>query len=636
MARLLTSTNNPLQIAQLPVGTGMIGITFAPGKQQAGQSGRHARDLAADLDRIAGWNAAMVVTLVEAHELNALGIAAIGLEVGRRHMAWRHWPIADYQVPDAAFEAAWPVRSAQLRSLLACGGRVVIHCKGGLGRAGMIAARLLVENGTAPVEAVAAVRAVRPHAIETSAQERWVAAGRAQPLPAPDTGRDAARDRAVGALLGLAVGDAVGAAIEFSAKPRYAVLDDMAEGGPHGLRRGEWTDDTAMALALADSLLHDPALDAADLMRRFVDWHERGTYSCTGDCFDIGNATQAALDRFRCSGNPLAGSTADHASGNGALMRLSPVAIRHWQGRTELLRVAALQTRTTHGSPATLDASCRFAGMLADAIRGASLPELLAGPDAAVEGGWRGLHRDAVQGSGYVVRSLQAAVWAVARSTDFRSAVLLAANLGEDADTTAAIAGQLAGVVYGVSDIPAEWMAALAWRGRLEETATKLFEAGWPEEDDADGGREMVGGRAAGLAGRPRPLQERREALAAFGPVIAADGFKARLDVPVADPGIYLGVAYSEEVCRFIEMVYECGWVGALRWSEWAGSTYGRRMMEDSAAMASANADDLTYVLTTCVRADRFCDGYLGDAFDTGVIARVVARAETMLRAGVV
>ena len=234
MARLLTSTNNPLQIAQLPVGTGMIGITFAPGKQQAGQSGHYARDLAADLDRIAGWNAAIVVTLVEAHELNALGIAAIGLEVGRRHMAWRHWPIADYQAPDAAFEAAWPVRSAQLRSLLACGGRVLIHCKGGLGRAGTIAARLLVENGTAPVEAVAAVRTVRPHAIETAAQECWVAAGRAQPLPAPDTGRDAARDRAVGALLGLAVGDAVGAALEFSAKPRYAVLNDMTEGGPHG------------------------------------------------------------------------------------------------------------------------------------------------------------------------------------------------------------------------------------------------------------------------------------------------------------------------------------------------------------------------------------------------------------------
>src|ERR1700688_1055317 len=162
MAGFMTSANNPLRIAELPVGPGLIGITFAPGKHQDdGLSGRHARDLAADLDRIAGWNAAVVVTLVEAKELSALGIKAIGTEVRRRHMAWRHWPIGDYQVPDAAFEAAWPARSAQLRSLLACGGRVLIHCKGGLGRAGTIAARLLVEEGRAPADAIAAVRAVR-------------------------------------------------------------------------------------------------------------------------------------------------------------------------------------------------------------------------------------------------------------------------------------------------------------------------------------------------------------------------------------------------------------------------------------------------------------------------------------------
>ncbi len=229
-----------------------------------------------------------------------------------------------------------------------------------------------------------------------------------------------------------------------------------------------------MALALADSLLHDPALDAADLMRRFVDWHERGTYSCTGTCFDIGIATRQALDRFRRTGNPITGSVNDASSGNGALMRLSPVAIRHWRNRTEMLRVAAEQTRTTHGSPATLAPSAGFAGMLAAAIGGASLPELLAGPDAAIEGGWRGVARTEIEGSGYVVRWLQGAVWAVSRSTDFRSAVLLAANLGDDADTTAAIAGQLAGAVYGASGIPVDWVEALAWRERLERVPTDL------------------------------------------------------------------------------------------------------------------------------------------------------------------
>ena len=484
MARTpLTSTSNPLRIAEVAVGPvgGRIGITFAPGKQQPdGLTAAHRRDLGADLDAIAAWNAAAIVTLVEPHELDRLGIALLGTEVRRRHMQWHHWPIPDYGVPDAAFMAAWPARSAMLRSLLAYGGRVLVHCKGGLGRAGTISARLLVGGGMAPGDAIRALRAVRPGAIETGPQEAWVRAGQPTPLPQPDTGRVAARDRAVGALLGLAVGDAVGATIEFSPKPRHAVLDDMREGGPHRLRRGQWTDDTAMALALADSLALAPGLDPADLMRRFLEWRDTGAYSCTGTCFDIGNATRAALERFRRTGEPLAGSADPAASGNGALMRLAPVAIRHWRDRAALQTVAAAQTRTTHGSPATLTASAVFADLLADAIAGASLPEVLASPAAGrIEGGWRGLHRDAVEGSGWVVQSLQAAVWAVSRTTDVRSAVLLAANLGDDADTTAAIAGQLAGAIYGAAGIPPGWLEALAWRERLVHAAGQLFDAGW-------------------------------------------------------------------------------------------------------------------------------------------------------------
>ncbi len=527
----------------------------------------------------------------------------IGAEVRRRHMEWEHWPIADYGVPDAAFVAAWPARSARLRSLLACGGRVLVHCKGGLGRAGTVAARLLVEAGAVPDAAIATVRAARPGAIETAAQARWVAAGQPMPLPQPDAGRAAAQDRAVGALLGLAVGDAVGATLEFSAKPRFAVLDGMVGGGPHGLRAGEWTDDTAMALALADSLLHEPALDAADLMRRFADWHQRGTYSCTGTCFDIGIATRQALDRFRRTGNPMAGSVDDASSGNGALMRLSPVAIRHWRDRAEMLRVAAKQTRTTHGSPATLAASARFAGMLAAAIGGAPLPEVLSGPDAVIEGGWRGLPRAAVEGSGYVVRSLQAAVWAVSRSTDFRSAVLLAANLGDDADTTAAIAGQLAGAVYGASGIPAEWLDALAWRDRLEGTASALFQASWPETDVRMADSWMT---------HAWTLEERLAALAAYAPALAPAG----TDLPEG----------------FNEMAYEYGWVQVLPWSEWRDTDRGRGLMHDPAAMADAHADDLANVLTTCFRADRFCEGYLADAAQSGLLVRVATRAADLLR----
>ncbi len=620
-----TSSDNPLRIAELPAGPGggVIGITFAPGKRQPdGLTAAHRRDLDADLDAVAAWNAAAVVTLVEPHELEQLGIAALGAEVRRRHMEWHHWPIQDYGVPDAAFMASWPARSAALRRLLARGGRVLVHCKGGLGRSGTVVARLLVESGVDVSDAIRAVRAARPGAIETGPQERWVAAGRPVPLPAPDRGRAASRDRALGALLGLAVGDALGAAVEFQPKPRFALLDDLEAGGPHRLARGQWTDDTAMALALADSLASDAELDADDLQRRFLSWLDTGAYSCTGTCFDIGNQTQAALERYRRSGDPLAGSTDPAASGNGALMRLAPVPIRLGRDRAEMARVATLQTRTTHGSPETLAASAAFAALLADAIAGDDLTTILSSPAAAgIEGGWRGLHRDAIEGSGYVVRSLQAAVWAVSRATDFRSAVLLAANLGDDADTTAAIAGQLAGAVFGASGIPAEWLDALAWRDRLAATAGQLFDAGWPE--DAPWGPVPN-----------RPLRKRLQALAAYGPVFEAEGFRFAEQMPGSmEDGIIVlgGSALTPDAERFCQMVYDQGWVRPLDWSAWRETPEGQRLMHDPAATAMATADDLVRILTTCVRADRFCDGYLVDAFDAGLITRVAVRAGTLL-----
>jgi ADP-ribosyl-[dinitrogen reductase] hydrolase len=636
-----TSASNPVRIAELPVSDngGLIGITFAPGKRQLDAlSGAHQRDLAADLDRIAAWNAAAVVTLAETQELEALGIPTIGAEVRRRHMEWHHWPIRDYGIPDAAFEATWPVRAARLRRLLACSGRVLIHCKGGLGRTGTIAARLLAESGMASHEAIAAVRAVRPGAIETDAQERWVAAGCSTPLPTPALDRDAARDRAIGALIGLAVGDAVGTTLEFTRKPRLAVLDDMQGGGPFGLKRGQWTDDTAMALALADSLLADPALDAADLMRRFVDWHEHGTYSCTGRCFDIGNTIVAALERFRRHGNPLAGSTEEAASGNGALMRLSPVAVRHWRNPDELQRIAVLQTRTTHGAPTTITASTRFAALLAAAIAGSSLPDLLSGPADAMEKAWVGQHRDMVRGSGYVVHALRAAVWAVARTTDFRSAVLLAANLGEDADTTAAVAGQLAGALYGASAIPRAWRDALAWRERLEETAARLFDAGWDTaEDVAVVVHPTLGdGFAAPWMTGDWTLRERLSALAAFRPMFEEAGFRFSAFMPDHRKGdmIELGyTSYGEQAERFVQAAYHYGWVRRVDWMAWQNTEEGRRLLNDPAALESADEDDLARVLTTCLREERFCEGALAGAFESGLISRVLRRAEQLLAA---
>ena len=634
--QILTSANNPLHIAALPAGTGggLIGVTFAPGKKQPNSvSGHHDRDFGADLDQIAAWNAAIVVTLMEPQELAAVAIPHLGAEVRRRHMEWHHWPIIDVSTPDPAFDAAWPERSAKLRTVLANGGRVLIHCRGGLGRSGMLAARLLVESGTTAPAAIAAVRAARPGAVETRAQERWVAAGRPMPLPKPSTTPE---DRAVGAMLGLAVGDALGAAIEFTPKPRFALLDGLRDGGPHHLKRGQWTDDTAMALALADSLLHDLHLDPQDLMDRFLGWYEHGTYSCTGTCFDIGNTTRAALLRFKQGHSPLAGSSSASAAGNGALMRLAPVAIAHWSNRPALLRVAQVQTQTTHGAPATLSASATFSAMLADAIAGQTLPDILASDAATqIDGGWRGLHRNQIEGSGYVAKSLQAAVWAVSRTTDFRSAVLLAANLGDDADTTAAIAGQLAGAIYGASDIPADWLAPLAWRDRLETTARTLFTAGqaeYAEEAPATLGEAFA---APWMTG-DWSLRERLNALAAFEPIITAPDFRAATMQPARPNGdmiVFGAYIYGRQGIRFSDMAYAYGWVRQIDWSDWARSPRGRTLLEDQDALATANEDDLAAVLTTCIRADRFNDGALNTAFENGLILRVVVRARHLLAA---
>ncbi|RWO88608.1 ADP-ribosylglycohydrolase family protein [Mesorhizobium sp.] len=470
--------NNPLRIAEVPAARGLIGITFAPGKRGSSfYGGVHERDLAADLDEVARWGAAAVLTLVEDLELSELRIENLGSEVRRRHMDWIHAPIVDISVPDSRFEQEWPENSAKLLGLLRRGNRVLVHCRGGIGRAGMISARLLVELGADPQDALTIVRTARhPNAAETKAQEMWVAAGRPVEDLRPARDIDVTRDRAVGALLGLAVGDAIGAAIEFTDKPEFTLVEDMIGGGPHRLKPGQWTDDTAMALALAESLQADSMLDAGDLMHRFVGWWKSGTLSCTGTCFDIGITTRGALDRYLRTGDPYAGSEDPRASGNGGIMRLSPVAIRHWRNLETALDVARRQTRTTHGSPQTVAASILLTRLLAQAIEGHSLTEILTGPEAdVVEGGFRGLHRNQITGSGYVVESLQAALWAVNRTTDFRSAVLMAANLGDDADTTAAIAGQLAGAVYGASGIPEEWLTRLAWRNRLEFAADQLF-----------------------------------------------------------------------------------------------------------------------------------------------------------------
>lgn len=481
-----TSLTHPLQIAVLQPGPGLgrIGVTFCPGKvQPSSATGAWSRDLPLDIKAIANWGSSAVVTLVEDHELKALKVTGLGAEVERRSMDWLHTPIPDVSIPGPTFEAAWLEIGEGLRDRLRAGFDVLVHCKGGLGRAGMIAGRLMVEMGVDADKAIAEVRKARPGAIETSAQEAHVRRCTFIPERQPLTSAAAIRDRAVGALLGLAVGDAVGTTLEFKARDTYAPLTDLIGGGPFGLKPGQWTDDTAMALALADSLAGRDDLNEQDLLARFSDWQKTGSYSCTGRCFDIGSTTAQALARWRATHADHCGATDAMSAGNGSLMRLSPVAIRFWQDRPKLRDVAARHSRTTHAAPEAVDACVVYAEILADAIEGRPRSSVLrtrpvawAGKiGAIVAGSWSGKPRDQINASGYVAHALEASLWAVGRSPAYDRAVLGAANLGQDADTTAAIAGQLAGALGGASGIPAAWLAKLAWRERLEAAADSLL-----------------------------------------------------------------------------------------------------------------------------------------------------------------
>jgi ADP-ribosylglycohydrolase len=311
-----------------------------------------------------------------------------------------------------------------------------------------------------------------------------------------------AHDRAVGALLGLATGDAVGTTLEFKAPGTFTPITDLVGGGPFGLRAGQWTDDTSMALCLAESLLDTGAMDLADQMRRYVLWRTAGHLSSRGTCFDIGGTTSHQLSRFTRTGEPIDPQVDQEAAANGSLMRLAPVPIRWHTDPAEAAERAAESSRPTHAADRPVDA-CRLLGALTAAlIGGTPADEVLApgfwrwGPlhpevAALAEGAWRSKPDGAIRGTGYCVDALEAALWAVAGADDFRDAVLRAANLGDDADTTAAIAGQLAGARWGASGIPAHWRAKVTYAERITELATGLFRAGggeaphlpWPHDD---------------------------------------------------------------------------------------------------------------------------------------------------------
>ena len=290
-------------------------------------------------------------------------------------------------------------------------------------------------------------------------------------------------DRQRGTLFGLAIADALGAAVEFKMPGTFDKVTGYRGYGPHGLAPGEFTDDTSMALALADSIA-SVGWDLDDQARRYVSWWRKGEYSVNGRCFDIGITTQSALWCFERTGDArTSGDSSEQASGNGSIMRLAPVPIRYAylfpNQIDELVRFLVESSLPTHASPQCLSA-CAYMGLiLAGLIQGTAREDVLdpswpplrrlrevhpmhAEVDAVAAGSFRQKQPPEIVGSGYVVKSLEAALWAFHDAKDFREAVLRAVNLGDDADTTGAVCGQLAGAYWGESGIPAEWREGLA------------------------------------------------------------------------------------------------------------------------------------------------------------------------------
>lgn len=277
-------------------------------------------------------------------------------------------------------------------------------------------------------------------------------------------------ERYRGCLLGLAVGDALGASVEFMAPGTFPPVSEMIGGGVFHLEPGQWTDDTSLALCLAESLVEKKGFDPLDQMERNLRWYREGYFSSTGVAFDIGGTTAFALNKFEKSREPFCGPTNSNSSGNGSLMRLAAVPMFYADNPQQAIEMAALSSKTTHGAIAAVDACRYMSSLIVGALNGVDKEELLSSHYCTIPDYWKknGLcetiskvaagsfkHKNPpqIRGTGYVVESLESALWAFYKSASFKEGMLLAVNLGDDADTTGAIYGQLAGAYYGVFNL---------------------------------------------------------------------------------------------------------------------------------------------------------------------------------------
>ena len=296
-----------------------------------------------------------------------------------------------------------------------------------------------------------------------------------------------------GSLLGLAVGDALGAPLEFSKPDKFEPINDFVGGGHFKLKPGEFTDDTSLALCLAESLSRCKGFDAKDQMETYWKWFADGHLSVGDKAIGVGQTTMRAILTYKRTGEPFSTITNPRSAGNGSIMRLAPVPLFYSDDPLKAIEMSGESSRTTHPLQITIDACIYFGGLIFGAVNGVEKDELLSDYYSPVSGYWdehemtedlrevaegsfKVKNPPEIIGSGYVVQSLEAALWAFYNSDSYEEGVLKAVNLGNDADTTGAICGQLAGAYYGLDGIPDRFKEKIVMKELILSYAEKLYQ----------------------------------------------------------------------------------------------------------------------------------------------------------------
>ncbi len=409
-------------------------------------------------------------------------------------------PITDHGVPRDA--AQMHEILATLDDALRRGRMVYVHCRAGIGRTGTVVACHLIHRGMRGGEALAELNELWkgndrsdtwPEVPETEAQRRYIlefTPAARDPMGEPEV-IDAARafrERFHGALLGLAVGDALAAHTQFRKPGTFAPVGDLLGGGPFDLPRGAWTDDTAMALLLAESLVEREGFDAHDQAERFARWKREGYGSATGQCVGISANVARAIATAEYKRQPFSGSHDPEQLDKEPLSRVAPAVMFFFADVALAVSRAADAARLTAQAPMVLDCVRLLAAMIHQALSGREKAAVLRPPRelwitpstraevlAVYEGSYARRSPPDIGGGGHVVQALEAALWAFHRAANFREGALAAANLGRDSDVVTAVYGQLAGAHYGVSAIPGIWRNSLMKHELVLDTADRLL-----------------------------------------------------------------------------------------------------------------------------------------------------------------